>query len=804
MITRFADWDWAIDPSHPDYCRTWNIQRLNGPIVSVGAPWVRASGGALLQIQFNKDYTREKGWELLRYDFGAVTARQTPYFILYNKYTSLIRIFFFMDNSQGTYVNGALITMKYASGNGSLYPATLTLSNSLLKSSDTYLQGAAGTGEIMTYVAKIDNAGWVMGEFNAGFDPQIRSQAYAGHALEFELQGIVNSDIDLAGSMDWKTTAQEGYGLAGKEGEIVTDIRPPTSSDPATGLKSFLAKGQKVLGKVSKDDVEKFLTKAAERAQKAKELFNPGSTASSSKLRTANTLIKLAGEGSKLPGTIKKITEIAGGVNIAFGVLGSVVGFLFPSDDTAAPQAPTFIPTVSTGTLALKGSITTTYPLARALVQLPGTQHLGFGTTQPYYDCALGLFTLKNTPILNKRAWWGVDPMSIYSHPMVDDVRSFVSFQVANDLIPSYNKAAGLKLVSVQAAIVAEESLAGFKPIPSIVNEIVYADENKVMHQTPFVDLTCFKNMAFTANNPLNSNGNYVSPKIFVRIKAILKREDGLDTTPIFFVQDYAVQFNENAPATSRTFSSSGDPYDNMYDTPPFSNLEFDYDNFPYLVKHPLTARLGTNTTPIMPTDNRISPIGSYWNFPWTAAVGPPSWDASPPGAVMTFDHPGTSTPSYITASEQIYFGENFSVTAGTNFVATTDALPHLQNAYCGPLVIDPAVALMGTCPYNITAQRTIAQTPGVVTATQGKAANPQLTVYPNPSFGEVTVTTEGIEEDATLLVYDSFGRLVNKLSHLPVGKQSHKVSLLGQPSGIYIVRLQYGTKSISQKVTLQ
>ncbi|TGE20767.1 T9SS type A sorting domain-containing protein [Hymenobacter aquaticus] len=782
MVTQFSQWDWTVAPSHADYCRNWTVRRPNTGIAAVNAPWVKPATTSALELQIDKDYTREKGWELLRMDFGAQTAIQTPYFALYNKYTSVIRVFFYMDNSQGTYTNGALISMTNTPVGSSRISSVSTLANNLLKSSDTYQQGTAGGAEVMTYVAEMPAVScWVMGEFNMGYDPMIGSSVYRGSALRFELQGITRSTVDLKGSMEWKTDAQEGYGVTGKKSAIVSDVQAPTNNNPATGVKNFLVQGQKVLGKVSKKDVDKFLEQAAQKAQKAKDLFAVGSTASSTKLKVADQIIKLAGEGSKLPGTIKKIAEIAGGANIAFGILGSVIGFLWPSDDESTPQAPTFIPTVSTGTLALAGTITTTYPLASVLMQTPGSQHLGDGSTEPYYDCGLGLFTLKNTPVLNQKSFHNGDLMSYFP-----SFRMYSSYQVANDLIPSYNKAAGLRLLSTQAAIVVEDPL----PLPTSFlsssvpdGDIVAADDKKVTYQSEFVDLSCFKNMTLTTNERLGAAGY----RVFVRVKAILQRENAPLLPPIYFVQDYEVQVNQNAAATNPGF----DPNSN-YTVAPYSNipepLNSGYEHY---------AREGVNAVPVLTYDGYLSEGKFEFPFP-TVTIGTTVFPGSAPGAVMAFDHPQTTTTSYIMASEGAIFGPGFSVARGTSFVATTSLLAYRNQLFCGgPVVPDPTVV---PCAYNSAAWRA----PTALSQVEAKASGPQLSVYPNPSTGEVTVVTDGTGENAALEVYDSFGRQIQRIPQLPAGKREQKVNLSGLAPGIYIIRLQLRGNSLSQKVVLQ
>ena len=116
MISDFASWHWEVDRNDPTYCNTWAIRTGGNTKGKVyGAPWLHAQNGVLARIAADKDYTPAAGWVLLRMDLGGKTVVNIPYFILYNKYTSMIRSYFWLNNSAGTYNNGAVITLSHSS-----------------------------------------------------------------------------------------------------------------------------------------------------------------------------------------------------------------------------------------------------------------------------------------------------------------------------------------------------------------------------------------------------------------------------------------------------------------------------------------------------------------------------------------------------------------------------------------------------------------------------------------------------------------------------------------------------------------
>jgi|GEM_PF-3714360 len=816
----FATWDWETPRTNAqgsslDYCRTWAIRRTSQSDQSVGnpanAPWESAQSGVMLRIGYDKDYTRAKGWVLLRENLGALVPVGTPYFVLYNKYTGLIRTYFYVDNSHGEYVNGAVVTMSHSSVNAQS-TGVLALSNTQLLAAEKYSQRTDQNSDVVSYVAKLSSqqASWIVAEFNTAFDPNAGDSRFAGNALEFAVQGIKRSELSLDGTLNFKTDAQEGYAVAGKRGDVIQDVSPPTNSDPASGTKKFLATGKKILGAVKPEDAEKFFKSVNEKATKL--LYAPSSqrAGNQGRLEVFSKVANATQATGGLLKTVKNVLSVAGGVSTAFGIIGSVVGFLWPDKDAATePQAPAFTPTVSTGSISLSGSITTTYPLANIVVQVPGTQHLGNGSTQSYYDCKLGIFTIKNTPVLNKLPWdyeagtkTDYDPCYIenaggcqgewVTQPVYDHLESY---QVSNDIIASYNQAAGLTLLSVEAALVAESSGEPFYPegyysysntetrsirdymqdqFQAGVVELIRLDADKGTHtfQTPFVSLACFKNMSITVKP-----GTTVS----VRVKAILRPTDQpTDSPPVYYVQDYAVGVNTTGVVATNPRYLAG------ANEPPFTNLAAGLD--PTKVDLDLSNNTGNATQFTAPF------VFQAMNSVTAANNGP-----TPPGTdnSITINHPGSAGVTKLLAGNVVALGEGFSVTPGTSFVARAELIEQLT---CGPLQAE-ATAL-GSCPYNTGAY------PRVALATEQAdeaAASNDFTLYPNPTHGQVQLELHTAAGTATAVsVYNVYGSLVQQLEKLPRGQKALQLNLESQPAGIYIVQVTVGQKTISKKVVLQ
>src|SRR5258707_1095633 len=67
-----SNWNWEItDKQNPAYCSMWYARTdASNNLTPMASPFVDASITALDIISQEQDFTRAKGWELLRRDFG--------------------------------------------------------------------------------------------------------------------------------------------------------------------------------------------------------------------------------------------------------------------------------------------------------------------------------------------------------------------------------------------------------------------------------------------------------------------------------------------------------------------------------------------------------------------------------------------------------------------------------------------------------------------------------------------------------------------------------------------------------------
>ncbi|GEM_PF-6413163 len=112
-------WDWRGDELYETFI---NVNGVSTPQL-IPSPWF--SNNFIndqihdFVVQNPKDYEPDEGWVLIQRDFGTATLGTThPYFILYNKYSGILRLFIALagDYEEGNY-SDALVTLEFQNTN---------------------------------------------------------------------------------------------------------------------------------------------------------------------------------------------------------------------------------------------------------------------------------------------------------------------------------------------------------------------------------------------------------------------------------------------------------------------------------------------------------------------------------------------------------------------------------------------------------------------------------------------------------------------------------------------------------------
>lgn len=245
-----------------------------GPNETVPSPW---AGGASRSFptDYLNDYKPEDGWELYFNTFNKVTKPADPFFIIYNRYRGIMRIYYFFVPKSGTETDKVTFQLDL---NG-------TVNNSKILN---FEQGEVIDQDIVSKVTSkvqteliIQNGAWYAEEFQLAYDPNLENLSYANNQLRWRMYATTVDLINLDGI---------------QKGTIDGTIQVPKATDSffgqlvkgalsiGTGGLGVLAIGSKIAGNffsknfgpIKLDSVKKGIEGAAKDGLKngGKSIFN--------------------------------------------------------------------------------------------------------------------------------------------------------------------------------------------------------------------------------------------------------------------------------------------------------------------------------------------------------------------------------------------------------------------------------------------------------------------------------------------------------------------------------------------------
>jgi hypothetical protein len=822
----FKTWNWEELPynstggSNDAYCNTWqaNIATGSGIVpTSMRAPWDISAGPGLIAIAKSNDYRKADGWELIRFDFGGLGSVPVPYFILYHRTTGVLRIFAYISDTNG--LTGAKITMTHSSNDQNFSghsAASFGLTRDLLQAPDKYLtQSSLNNAPIeqATYVCFLGGrSNWTMGQFTMVLDPNVTNGAYDLNMYQIQVSGVIQSTVQLDGEVQFKTNISETSDFA-FSGPVIT---PKPSSVAGAGPKAqdfTLDSFQKFLGDVSSIGTK--ITDINDKADKtAKAITATNGILGDVKL--ASEKVRDATQNS----TLKAITGVASQLGGIFGLAGSIIG-LFTSDASSTKSA--FIPTVSKGTITLKGTITTNSPLHTFYLMTPGTIHYDrkngeTATTQslrsalPYYNCALGIFNITNTPILYKGDYQRIDTEYLYYDQNLGEgsgdagrPHPYSTYKLNSDIRPIVNANSGLEIKSVKVAIAQKVLLSslsvpyendfyftdGFDDGNHVVHNFVYAqvasgalevypyDPGKaadgsqatVILQTPFEEAACAKTSLAGFNIPTPSS---TANPVYLRLIAELHQiGTPSNSAPIYFAQDYAIEISSvdlhnstanlnNRPLFNQFYSYGYNLPENLYlpNTTKSGGLQYDNNKLSETANENLIFDQNANVT--IGQTNGLPVL-----FQAGKSVSVTGELSAPPGTQLTI------------STDYRSLGPDFYTCSGVTY--------DISNIPCG--YDNDALRLAGP----------------LATTNATSLDSPILTLAPNPASTSTLMQlqvsgTECIEQ-ADLL--NTQGQVLWHQVFTCSHKLATDVPLNGLPTGVYIMRVITSARTYTSKLTV-
>jgi hypothetical protein len=762
------NWDWEVDPNI-DYnknCLSWQARTQQGnTLTGMGSPFYNSQTIALDLISQAKDYTRARGWELLQRNFGCDRETPYPYFILYNKYTGLMRVFIYQPGSVAPF-SSVLLTMEPLKAP---YPATTSLEDAQVTAPDKYYSSTSTTSFGRKLISVTENSGsgnWRVAEFNMGFDPEINASNYLGTGFKISINGIINSNVKAK---------IRGRSVNGTDPNIynysyATNTDPDPSPDGNS--KKFKATGEKFI-KFSKtlNESRDGVFKAANNIVNSLADVAYGQGMKGRIKGVAYSLREIASSSSSFGKVLGQLGSALGAAGQVLNLVGGVIG-LFGGGD----NEPAAMPTYTSYDMELDGTITTTVVPYTFIVRMPGALQPD-NNNATYYKCPLGIFNIKNTPQADKVTY--ERNMGAQLHV---EKANFVSYRMRNNLEVAYNSGAGLEFVSAEAAIVGEvmadadmnavydllaDHISGFRynlMLPDLqagLLEITTYDTEKKLHsfQTPYVNLECLNGLAFNARAETN---------VFLRVRAILKKKNDPDNIPIYFIRDYKIdtqegEFDEELRNRHKSFYARSTPT-------PYSN----YGELPVWVEDQLI----NNHHYTGYTEEKVdSKITAEDNVLVTA------------GAEVVFK-----------AGYEVELNPGFEADYGSDFEATLKISQ--VNRTCGTPVIQ-AYEYSGNC-YNtaIHASRTTTEQNSSGNA---NASIEEIKVYPVPTNGKLVIT--GIannNNNAIVTILDQSGRTIREVRSAAAESAGQiNLDLSALSNGVYFIKIQTLTQTITRKIVV-
>ena len=357
-------------PSNKNLYFNWTQQyyRNNSscqPNSQIESPFYKIDN--LEALRASKDMLPIDGWELIRREFGYTDANtlkpeppQHTYFILYNKFTGVLRIL--LKVCRGIDYNGAKITLKF-DATSSWQTGLLSLTDGVAKSLGTTHVANPAAQSVSVYVN--DDTKWFYADFPMAYDACTCQYA---SKLNIISNLIASSTIDLQGSITGKITS-------------ITNGTGTVATDGKYSFKDFVS-GTEKFSKVY-DNVDAMTTQSKKITD---ALF--GATSSQS---TALTTFQTA---------LKSNTFLKAGLAAVPWLKSAVSLFdIFTGGGKASVQPVQIMPLAVNLAVKLNGSITTSNQYHNIIFSTPGSLNAkNDPSVYPFYNEVLGVFNLLNVP----------------------------------------------------------------------------------------------------------------------------------------------------------------------------------------------------------------------------------------------------------------------------------------------------------------------------------------------------------------------------------------------------------------------
>jgi len=407
----FRNWDWQIQTPE-----NWKMSN-NEPSYAYGdvpPPFAKTKpgqGGAELglfaDVYKRSDYTKAKGWNLLVAKFGKTEGY--PYFVLYNKYRAVIRVFYYVGERAQAYTYAVAKCLFTDPEIGHANPAILSSASPFKFAPDKYFnQTSLGNDVLVQEIPDgVVHNQWNAVDFPVMYDPLLNNKLYQGATLVLKVYGISEGDIDLHGK-GAQTTDPNLLNNVKKSGFF---YKSNSKGDGPLGLTdgniAQIKKAAESVKSLSKD-LEKIDPK------------DPGFVNN----------FKKDMQDLKIPGFLSKVGAISGAAGGYLSAVNFAIG-LFGGGSTD--------PIINYQVFEFTGTIKTQSPLFTVNMKVPGVamspdvEHISVS------DCSIGLINLKTTPTIQVTRPYHRWPYGFYGYTRKGYAGDYVKYKLDEDLELAYS-----------------------------------------------------------------------------------------------------------------------------------------------------------------------------------------------------------------------------------------------------------------------------------------------------------------------------------------------------------------------------
>ncbi len=504
------NWDWT-NP-YDDNWRYYDVDGVHDLSFMLNGSAVGQNHFLELIVETN-DYLPENGWVLLYKSFGSnippISSQMYPYFVLYNTYTSIVRVFFYLSPNEFTYLNnGAIVQLMW--GNNLYQTSALSL-NSLYANPTSYYHGGLfeKPDDIAVSISSMYGDAYYPGyficaDFNVAFDhltpTELNNFMDGGeYKLFFNFSFIDEYTLNFESEIDFFSNSvfiassnlkshSSGSNLKWIEGLTSVVKRYSSKSYVQTLFEAFnTTKTDSILnGEEITNDFFNFMTTP----------LSPNSSFENN------------------------IEEAIGGYKNFSGKANLVIN-----------SYKRVAPTISTGAISTTGYISSAYSFSAFSFELPGTPHSPQTSQLPFYDCPLGLFSLEKTPSFVMNEVYGtIDYRDEFGTESSITRLVGSSLKLYDELKIAINGSVDVSLIDLKISI-----SSNIKPMDNDLF-LEYID-NGYRYRTPFIDAEQYKN---TTMNFLNNVPDSLQIKI---IGVFLPKNTNELQTPIVQMITYTTDF---------------------------------------------------------------------------------------------------------------------------------------------------------------------------------------------------------------------------------------------------------------------